>query len=690
MTDNDNKAVASGLLELHSAVFAAAADPIYVCTPDFIVAEANEPYAVVCGLMREEALGKRLPDLIGAATFSRRKPFLDSALAGHPATLQDWVNHSVLGQRFFDVRYQPVRDASGGVVGVVAFGRDITDLQQAGDALRMHRSVVSQMSDRISIIGRDFRYRMTNESNALHHRTSTCCFVGRHLADVIGEPRFYAEVKQRFERCFLGERIEYDKKERRPDGTMAIVSTRLEPFRNQQGDIDGAVVILRDVTETRRMESRLERLALEDELTGTANRRAFENWVAARLDALAGRRQDLALVAKQGFSIVFIDLDDFKIINDTVGHGAGDRFLWEIANRLRGLENDRVHAARIGGDEFGLVIDGADRVEARSICDKVVRAFDGFHFTWEGMRFRAGASVGLARVDPDLVREAVPDVSHVLQWADHACMKAKAGGGRQVSEHRAFDRIAARRREEVRHLAEIEQALAENALCLHRMIIRDVHTSASEMQEILIRLRSPDGRLQGSSVLLATAERHGLMRRIDGWTVERVLTQLEERPGELPVALNLSAESLGHPEFSRHLLNRLDGARHLARRLIVEVSETTVARLTEGAWGTLAGLRQLGCRVALDEFGKGFSSFSLLRENSFDIIKIDRGLTADVATDPVKRAAISGIVGLAEALHLPTIAEYVADEASFTPLGGLGVRLAQGGYIGKPEPWPDA
>jgi len=670
---------------LHARVIAASPDPIYYCTPDYVIREANALYAEIGGHTREHAIGRTVADLVGHSVFRYRRPQLDTALSGVATTLQAGVDVPGKGRRYYDVTYQPVRDTRGAVIGVAAFGRDITELKRADEALRMYKSVISQMADRISIIDRDFRYKMTNASNARWYGGEPEDFVGRPVETLVGPHRFEREVKPSLQRCFSGETVEYDFDTAAPDGRAVIIGARLEPFRNGDGAIEGAVVTLRDVTENRRLADRLEKLALADDLTGLANRRAFETWLDLRLAKLAE-----GSVAFSGFSVVFIDLDDFKIVNDTAGHGAGDRFLQGIAELLASFASDTVHVARIGGDEFGFVIDGENREYARALCGGILKAFDRHHFASEGMTFRSGASLGLATVTRDMVRAQGADIGSILQWADHACMQAKAAGGRRLVEHRARDGIAATRRTEVHHLALIEQALAEpGLLSLQRMPVVDVTSRAPVMHEILLRLAMPDGTLQGPSLILATAERHGLMRDVDRWMVGSVLDRLERRPPDLPVAINLSHDALGSAAFVDPLLERLQAAPLIAEKLVVEVSETAITRLTSASWTCLGDLRRLGCRVTLDDFGKGFSSFSQLRENAFDMIKIDRVLTSGIAGDPVKRAAVSGVVGLAEALGLPTVAEYVEDADGFAPLAGLGVRYAQGHYLGRPAPWPD-
>ena len=692
MSDKGKGGGATGSREwtgnLHAAIIAASQDPIYFCSPDYIIREANEPYAAIGGFTREQAIGRTVQEVAGASAFEHRKPYLARALAGEAAVLQDWMNVPGFGRRFFDVRYQPVHDDDGMLLGVAAYGRDITDLKQAEEVLRLYENVINQMSDRLSIIDRSFRYILTNESNARWHGRPRDTFRGLQLIGMVGEERFHAEILPRLERCLAGETVEYHYDDTAPDGSSVVMGARLEPFRNSVGEIEAAVVTLRDVTETRRLSDRLERLTLQDDLTGIANRRAFEKWLERRVAAF--RAGEIP-----GFSVVFIDLDSFKLVNDTVGHGAGDRFLQDIARILVQFAGEDVCVARIGGDEFGLIIDTEDGVAAHAICNRLLSAFEVHRFNWEGMTFRSSASVGLATVAPlagqdggDRLEQAVT-VGRVLQWADFACMQAKAAGGHRIVAHDGADRSGEDRKAEMRHLLAVEKAIAEDGFLLHQMTVVDLATGSPAMREVLPRLAGADGGLHGPSMIRATAERHGLMRAVDRLVLSAVLARLETaEPGlDMPVCLDLSSESLHSPVFARLLLDRLEHHASIPPLLVFEVSESVLARLKPEAWALLSDLRDRGCRVALDHFGRGFASFTQLRANAFDLIKIDRVLTAGLASDPVKRAAVSGIVGLAEALGLPTVAEYVTEPLHLDILRGLGVTYAEGHAVAPPQAW---
>lgn len=671
---------------LHAAIIAASQDPIYFCTPDYVIREANEPYVMIAGLSREQTIGRTVQEIAGATAFPRRAPFLEKALSGCATVLQDWINVPGQGRRFFHVRYQPVHDAAGHLLGVAAYGRDITDLKAAEEVLRLYESAVTQMSDRLSIVDRDYRYILTNESNARWHGRTAESFRGESLIEIVGEARFAAEVRPWLDRCLAGEAVEYDFHETAPDGSPVVMDARLEPFRNSDGEIDAVVVTLRDVTETRRLSERLERLALQDDLTGIANRRAFETGLEERVAAFRARRSE-------GFSVVFIDLDGFKLVNDTAGHGAGDRFLQDIARLLQQSAGEDVEVARIGGDEFGLIIDSMLPLAAQAICNRLLATFEGYRLNWEGMSFRSSASIGIATVavpaagDEEGARQAVT-VGRVLQWADFACMQAKAAGGHRIVVHDGMRKPGDDRKVEIRHLLAVERAIAGNGFVLNVMAIVDLASGLPAMQEVLPRLATEDGELHGPSMIRAIAERHGLMRAVDRLVVNAVLSRLEAGTSHrLPIAIDLSEETLHSPVFARQLFDRLGRSPGLSERLVFEVPETALSRLKPEAWNLMADLRALGCRITLDKFGRGFAAFTQLRADAFDFIKIDRLLTAGLAGDPVKRAAVSGVVGLAEALRLPTVAEYVTDARHLDILRELGVCFAQGQAVSPPETW---
>ncbi|MAA97337.1 MAG: hypothetical protein CMN87_00715 [Stappia sp.] len=672
---------------LHASILEACGDPVYFCTPDRIIREANDAYARLNGFTRDQVLGRTVREIAGEGVYGHRAERLARAFAGESIDFQDWVEVPGIGRRFYDVRYQPVRDARGELIGVAAFGRDITGMKETDEALRLYGSIVLQMSDRISVFDREFRFLFVNESNARWYGLPREEMVGHYLYDLVGVERFERELRPSLERCFSGETVDLDLLTRKPDGREVIWSIRLEPFRNDAGAVDAAMVMSRDVTETRRLAHRLERLTLEDDLTGIANRRAFEQWLGNRLAALDPRT---ALDGGQGFGVVFLDLDGFKLVNDTAGHGAGDRFLVGVADCISAFSGSAVHVARIGGDEFGMIVDSDDSVAVKVLCERVLADLNDFHFAVDGMTFRGGASVGFTMVRPEEVFPAGGrDISRVLQLADQACLAAKAAGGRRVVQLSANAEIAQRQRDELRHLTVIEKALSDGAFHLEQMPVVALDGGGTAFHEVLMRLALPDGTLAGPNMISAVAERHGRTSELDTWLVTAVLERLcANRDARDCVSMNLSGSAICDERFGAFLGDRLGDNRDLAGRLIIELGEADLVQLDNAAWILLRHLRRLGVRVALDGFGRGFGVVTQVRDGIFDFIKIDRLLVADLADEPVNRAAVTGVVALARTLGLPTVAEHVSDAAALPVLRELGVHYAQGKAVRPARAWP--
>lgn len=673
-------------VDLHASILEACSDPVYFCTPDYIIREANEAYARLNGFTRDQVVGRSVREVAGAGVYEHRAERLARAFAGENVDFQDWVEFAGAGRRFYDVKYHPVHDARGVLLGVAAFGRDITEMREADEAVRLYGSIALQMSDRISVFDREFRFRFTNESNARWYGLRREDMIGSYLYDLVGVERFERELRPSLERCFAGETVDLDLLMRKPDGREVIWSIRLEPFRDAQGAVEAAMVMSRDVTETRRLAHRLERLTLEDDLTGIANRRAFEQWMGRRLESLDA---NAALRGGQGFGVVFLDLDGFKLVNDTAGHGAGDRFLSGIADCLSAFSGEAVHVARIGGDEFGMIVDSGDSVVVKVLCERVLSAVNDFHFTVDGMTFRGGVSIGFTMVMPGETSEAGGrDISRLLQRADQACLAAKAAGGRRVVHLSADAEVARRQREELRHLTVIETALTDGGILLQRMPVVELEGGKTAFHEVLMRLPLPDGTLAGPSMISAIAERHGRTCELDTWLVNAVLDRLGRGADTDPVSLNLSGGALCSEDFTGFLRERLQGDRDLAGRLVIELGETDLVQLDNTAWIFLRHLRRMGVRIALDGFGRGFGVMTQVRDGIFDLIKIDRLLVADLAEEQVNRAAITGVVALARALGLPTVAEHVSDPSALPVLRDLGVHYVQGKAVRPATAWP--
>jgi diguanylate cyclase (GGDEF)-like protein len=426
-----------------------------------------------------------------------------------------------------------------------------------------------------------------------------------------------------------------------------------------------------------RMEKALLHQATHDELTGLVNRREFERRVAAAIEAEARGAGRSALL--------YLDLDQFKIVNDTCGHPAGDELIRKVAETIR--ESVRVSdtLGRLGGDEFGLLLDACTPATALSIAETIRSNLAELKFFWEGRMFVVGVSIGMVTLD-----RSFASVAEVLSAADSACYLAKDAGRNRVQVFCPEDRKIRSRTGEMNWVARIAEALEHSRFTLFAQDIRPISEPSLEASyEILLRLRDRDGQLIGPMNFIPAAERYGFMPRLDRWVIEHTvaqLGQLRSRGHRMPrLAVNLSAASLDDGELLAFVSGQLREHQVPSHRLGFELTET--AAVSEmGAVSRLNDLRSLGCSIGLDDFGSGMSSFGYLRRLPVDYVKIDGSFVHKMDDDPVDRAMVASIHRIARVMGLRTVAERVESESVLAALREVGVDYAQGYTIAAPAP----
>ncbi|MFN0091085.1 MAG: putative bifunctional diguanylate cyclase/phosphodiesterase [Acidimicrobiales bacterium] len=445
--------------------------------------------------------------------------------------------------------------------------------------------------------------------------------------------------------------------------------------------LDGAprlLVVCEDVSEVRKLAQQLEHQASHDPLTGLPNRREFSR----RLDAALARARDHGERA----CVCFFDLDHFKIVNDTCGHRAGDALLCDLVTVLTGKLAARDTLARIGGDEFALLLEACTLPDGLRVAERLRTAVEGLAFRWDGKPFGVSLSGGVVAVDADTA-----DTALVLADADAACYAAKAQGRNRISIARPDDEVTRQRRSEAEWVTRARAALAEDRLVLHGQLITPVRWTDERLRlEVLVRMLDEDGRPVPPGAFIPAAERYGLIGQIDQWVVRNVLAQLARRKAKLErldlCTVNLSARSVEDEAFLEFVLSELRGSAVHADRVTFEITETAAMAQIAQASRFIEAVAALGCRFALDDFGSGFSTFSHLKHLPVDFIKIDGALVRDIAADPVDRAMVRAIHDLADAMGLQTIAEFVEDQVILARLHDIGVDYAQGYGIERPRP----
>jgi len=467
------------------------------------------------------------------------------------------------------------------------------------------------------------------------------------------------------------------------DGTVHAVQHTAAPIRNQAGGIKGLVVVFHDMTQARALERQLTYQAKHDGLTGLINRREFETRLGAIIDKLDdGPAQHL---------LCYLDLDQFKLVNDVCGHAAGDALLRQIAGLLkRGLRSSDT-LARLGGDEFGVILANCSIDRGIEMAEGMRERVRDFRFSWGGKQFAVGASVGLVPLSRSL-----GNLADALGRADAACYAAKDTGRNRVHVYDPDDRELSLRKGQMKWVSRIQRALDEDRFRLYFQTIAPVDQATGDTGyfEVLLRMQGDDGKDIPPGAFIPAAERYGLMPEIDDWVVRHTLSWLAEYGGSgghdiHRCSINLSGATLGNDKHTDRIRKTLFDRPIDPEIICFEITETAAMANLEQARHFIAELKQTGCHFALDDFGSGLSSFGYLKDLDVDFVKIDGAFIKEIERQKVDRAMVEAITGIAAVMGLKTIAEFVENEAALAVLREIGVDYAQGYHIARPKPLSD-
>ena len=460
-------------------------------------------------------------------------------------------------------------------------------------------------------------------------------------------------------------------------GEERAIELAASPLRDHNGDLSGAVVLLHDVTELRGLHRQMSYQATHDALTGLVNRREFER-----------RLEEAAEAARRGEAthmLCYLDLDRFKIVNDSSGHLAGDSMLRDVAKLLRDAVRDSDTVARLGGDEFGMLLVGCPLDKARQIADDVCRSVAGFQFVWHDRVFNIGVSIGLIEIG----REA-GTVEQLLAAADSACYVAKKEGAGRVSVYSARDEALARNNGEIEWLQKLQRAIKEERFALYYQPIVAAYGGevAGPSMEVLLRMLDEDGQEIQPAEFVHAAERFRLMASVDRWVVQTTLTALSRNAFQLArdrsVAINISGQTLGDPQFLEFVVDCLDSTGVTPDQVCFEIAESAVINNLEHARRFVGVLHGMGCKFAIDDFGSGVGSFSSLKTLELDYLKLDGSFMRNLAGDSVSQTMVTAMIKLARTLNFKIIAEQVEDNAALDAARRMGVDYIQGFVIARP------
>ena len=450
------------------------------------------------------------------------------------------------------------------------------------------------------------------------------------------------------------------------------------PIRDQQGEIIGTVLVFHDATHAQKMAAQMSYQACHDALTGLINRSEFEQRLEHAL--LTGRQE-----AKQ-HTLLYLDLDQFKIVNDTCGHMAGDELLKQLTSVLQAKLRRNDTLARLGGDEFGVLLESCPVGPALRVADQLRQTVQEFHFVWKDKVFQLGLSIGLV-----VFSDGEETLADILRMADAACYLAKDNGRNRVQIYTSEDTRLAQRHGEMGWVGRIQKALEEDRFVLYSQKILPLVNSLEDGDhyEVLLRMQAEDGTLIPPMAFIPAAERYGLMPQLDRWVITTAFAQHKERhpPGH-PVgtcAINLSGASICDENLYEFVTEQFDLYKVPAEGICFEITETSAISNLAHAASPIRKLKDLSCRFSLDDFGNGMSSFTYLKHLPVDYLKIDGGFVKDMVGDPIDHAMVEVINYIGHVMHIKTIAEFVENDAILEALRKLGVDYAQGYGIEKPR-----
>ena len=472
-------------------------------------------------------------------------------------------------------------------------------------------------------------------------------------------------------------------------GNEVPIQDSAAPIRDRIGNIVGAVMVFHDVSRESRLFRQLSYQASHDAVTGLINRREFENRLVAALEATHENNE-------QTHALLYLDLDQFNVVNDTFGHTAGDELLLRISELVQENIRSTDVLARLGGDEFGILLERCSRDLAMEVAETIRSAIEEYRFEWQDAFTSVRCSIGVV-----MVTHESPNVASIMSSADVACYSAKDMGRNQI--HLYQDSDASLRHEEMKWVTRITSAVEENRLELFYQPIIGIGKESSKARghyELLLRMRDEHGKLVMPDMFIPAAERYNLMSKLDRWVIHEALTQLADRNPEsdtarFTIAINLSGTSLSEDRFLEYVIDELETQKLPADAICFEITETAAISNLSRVIHFMQVLKKLGCKFSLDDFGSGLSSFTYLKNLPVDYLKIDGQFIHNVAEDSVDESMVKAINQVGKAMGIETIAERVESKEVLDKLSELGVEFAQGYYIARPtsvqtfEPWAD-
>ncbi|MBD1810802.1 EAL domain-containing protein [Microcoleus vaginatus DQ-U2] len=680
---------------------------------------ANEAFTQMTGYLSEEIIGKTPSCLRGPESDPTQVAKIRRTFSRREALRLELINYRKDGSTYWvELNSVPIADTSGNVTHWVSVQRDITDRKRMEQAFfeekELAQVTLQSIGDGVITTDADGCISTLNPVAETLTGWSTLEAKGLPLASVL---RIVDETTRRptenIAEIALCEGRIVDQGHNSllidRNNTEFAIDHCVAPIHASSGEIVGAVVVFRDVTQVRTQARQLTWQATHDPLTQLVNRREFEYQLEHALHGAQGYGQEHVML--------YLDLDRFKIVNDTCGHAAGDELLRQVSQLFKSNIRKTDILARLGGDEFAVLLYSCPVERGLNVAETLLRSIQGFRFGWQDKTFSIGVSIGLVAINPKTA-----STSAILSAADMACYAAKNRGRNRVQVYQAGDRELIKQHGETEWVVQIHQALEENRFCLYSQPIVPLLNSPNTGThcEILLRLQLETGELVSPMAFIPAAERYNLMHAIDRWVIRTLFSNLSkiftanllvQNPGvdsdkivTFPAcsllsnpqssfgkypslySINLSGDSLNEEKFIQFIQEQFSIHQIPPQIICFEITETVaIGNLTKAA-SLIWQLKELGCQFALDDFGSGMSSFAYLKSLPVDYLKIDGNFIKNIVDNPIDIAMVEAITKIAHVMGIKTIAEYVENQTIMDKINELGVDYAQGYHLGKPQP----
>jgi diguanylate cyclase (GGDEF)-like protein/PAS domain S-box-containing protein len=672
--------------QLFQRLLEAVHDPVLVHRQHIVFANAR--FLTLLGATSAEVVGKPLTDFVAPEYVELVEHNLRRRLAGEPAAERYEVEILGLQAQVTRVELSSVVIDSVGEPALLLTALEMLPGSTATSVASRPRALVTldAMGESVITVDAEGRIDYINHSAETLLGQAFDHVVGKSFADVAslvdeGDRRSLGDPVRKA--LTTGGRVTMGRRAvlvPANGATERSVEISVTPLRFEGKDILGLVLVLHDTSELRGFTRQMTYQASHDALTGLVNRREFERRLQEAMES--------AQAGDVAHALCYLDLDRFKVVNDTCGHTAGDNMLREVASLIKEAVRDSDTVARIGGDEFALLLVGCPLEKARQIADDVVRSVGDYRFVWKDKIFSIGVSIGLVEIG-----RGGGAIEDIMNSADSACYVAKSQGGVHVHVYSAREEANARHSGEIHWLQKLQGALRDNKFELYYQPI--VHAQAGGVRgpalEVYVRLEGENGQpASPPAEFIRAAERYRLMPHVDRWVVQAVLSALGRGGMKLPagrsVAINIAGQTLGDADFLEFVVDCFDHTGASPGDICFEVTESSVVANMDHARRFIAVLHGMGCEFALDNFGSGLSSFSTLRTLPMDYLKIDGSFIRNLAGDSVNQAMVAAMIELSRSLHFRIVAEQVEDQLSLDTVTGMGIDFVQGFIIGRPQP----